>query len=95
MKTYGLCLLRGMGYGLLQTYGLWLEFSANQLGGQLKLWGKRGYGLIQVWVKRGLTVVLVSRCQVQVNLFKLNFVCLIQFHDSEFSSVVVPCYINL
>ena len=38
-------------------------------------------------------LVLVSRCQVQVNLFKLNFVCLIQFRDSEFSSVVVPCYI--
>jgi hypothetical protein len=22
-KTYGFCLPRGMGYGLLQTYGLW------------------------------------------------------------------------
>ena len=39
-----------------EGYGLWSEFSANQLGGQLKLWGKRGYGLIQVWVKRGLTI---------------------------------------
>ena len=62
---YGLCQLRGMGYGLLQTYGLWSEFSANQLGGQLKLWGKRGYGLIQVWVRRGLTV-LQYLLQVQI-----------------------------
>ena len=37
-----------MGYGP--------QFSANQLGRELKLWGKRGYGLRQVWVKRGLTV---------------------------------------
>jgi GMP synthase-like glutamine amidotransferase len=38
-----------MGYGM--------QFPANRLGGSLKLWGKRGYGLIEVWVKRGLTVV--------------------------------------
>ena len=44
-----------MGYCGPMGYGR--KFSANQLGGQLKLWGKRGYGLIQVWVKRGLTVL--------------------------------------
>ena len=44
-----------MGYCGPMGYGR--KFSANQLGGQLKLWGKRGYGLIQVWVRRGLTVV--------------------------------------
>ena len=44
-----------MGYCGPMGYGR--KFSANQLGGQLKLWGKRGYGLIQVWAKRGLTVV--------------------------------------
>ena len=43
-----------MGYYGPMGYGQ--KFSANQLGGQLKLWGKRGYGLIQVSVKRGLTV---------------------------------------
>ena len=37
-----------MGYGP--------QFSANQLGKELKLWGKRGYGLKQVWVKTGSTV---------------------------------------
>ena len=46
-----------MGYCGPMGYGL--QFSANQLGGWLKLWGKRGYGLRQVWVKRGSTVVLV------------------------------------
>jgi hypothetical protein len=33
-----------------------VEFPANRLRGQLKLWGKRGYGLREVWVKRGSTV---------------------------------------
>ena len=56
MITYGLCTPRGMGYGLLRTMGYGQQFSANQLGGRLKLWGKWGYGLRQVWVKRGLTV---------------------------------------
>ena len=43
-----------MGYCRPMGYGP--QFSANQLGRELKLWGKRGYGLRQVWVKRGLTV---------------------------------------
>jgi hypothetical protein len=43
-----------MGYCGPMGYGR--QFSANRLGGRLKLWGKRGYGLRQVWVKRGLTV---------------------------------------
>jgi hypothetical protein len=38
-----------MGYGL--------QFSANQLGGWLKLWGIRSYGLSGVWVKRISTVL--------------------------------------
>ena len=45
-----------MGYCRPMGYGP--QFSANQLGRELKLWGKRGYGLRQVWVKRGLTVVI-------------------------------------
>jgi hypothetical protein len=42
-KTYGFCLQRGMGYGTMQ-------FPANQVGEQLRLWDKRGYGLSEVWV---------------------------------------------
>jgi len=38
-----------MGYGL--------QFPANQLGGWLKLWGTRSYGLSGVWSKRSLTVL--------------------------------------
>jgi hypothetical protein len=37
-----------MGYGM--------QFPANQVGGWLKLWGVGGYGLLEVWVKRGSTV---------------------------------------
>jgi hypothetical protein len=47
-----------MGYGLCGPMGYGQHFPANQLGGWLKVWGKRGYGLRQVWVKRGLTVVV-------------------------------------
>ena len=43
-----------MGYCGPMGYGV--EFPANRLRGQKKLWDKRGYGLRQVWVKRGLTV---------------------------------------
>jgi GMP synthase-like glutamine amidotransferase len=45
-----------MGYYGPMGYGM--QFPANQLGGPLKLWGKRGYGLTEVWVKRGLTVIV-------------------------------------
>ena len=48
-----------MGYCGPMGYGM--KFPANQLGGWLKLWGKRGYGLRQVWVKRGLTVVELTK----------------------------------
>jgi hypothetical protein len=43
-----------MGYGL--------QFSANKLGGWLKLWGIRNYGLSGVWVKRISTVL--KECSV-------------------------------
>ena len=45
-----------MGYCRPMGYGQ--QFPANGLGGRLKLWDKRGYGLRQVWVKRGLTVFI-------------------------------------
>ena len=37
-----------MGYGI--------HFSANKLGGPKKVWGIREYGLLELWVKRELTV---------------------------------------
>ena len=44
-----------MGYYGPMGYGV--KFPANRPRGRLNLWGKRGYGLRQVWVKRGSTVV--------------------------------------
>jgi hypothetical protein len=44
-----------MGYGF--NYGM--QFPANQVGGQLDLWVLRGYGLLEVWVKRSSTVILL------------------------------------
>ena len=38
-----------MGYGI--------HFFANQLGGLKKVWGIREYGLLELWVKRELTVL--------------------------------------
>ena len=43
-----------MGYSGPMGYGM--QFPANQLGGWLKLWDLRGYGLSGVWVKRDSTV---------------------------------------
>ena len=40
-----------MGYGI--------HFSANQLGGPKKVWGIREYGLLELWVKRELTVYML------------------------------------
>ena len=44
-----------MGYCGPTGYGM--QFPANQAGGQLELWVLRGYGLLEVWVKRSSTVV--------------------------------------
>ena len=44
-----------MGYCGPMGYGM--QFPANQVGGQLELWVLRGYGLLEVWVKRSSTVV--------------------------------------
>ena len=45
----------GMGYCGPMGYGM--QFPANQVGGQLRLWVIRGYGLSGVWVMRGSTVL--------------------------------------
>ena len=36
-----------------------IHFSANQLGGPKKVWGIREYGLLELWVKRELTVCTI------------------------------------
>ena len=43
-----------MGYCGPMGYGM--HSPAHQVGGWLGLWVKRGYGLPEVWVKRGSTV---------------------------------------
>ncbi|KAF8222684.1 hypothetical protein L208DRAFT_1321045 [Tricholoma matsutake] len=45
-----------MGYCGPMGYGM--QFPANQVGGQLRLWGIRGYGLSEVWVMRGSAILL-------------------------------------
>jgi hypothetical protein len=53
-----------MGFGSGGVWGMWygrfmgyaMHFPANQLGGPKMLWGLRGYGFSEVWVKRGSTV---------------------------------------
>ena len=44
-----------MGYCGPMGYGV--HFPAHQVGGWPGLWVKRGYGLSEVWVKRGSTVL--------------------------------------
>jgi hypothetical protein len=45
-----------MGYHGLMGYGM--SIPANQLGNHDLLWVTRGYGLSEVWVKRGSTVCI-------------------------------------
>ena len=47
-----------MGYGI--------RFSANQLGGPKKVWGIREYGLLELWVKRELTVSTIFCEQILI-----------------------------
>ncbi|KIJ97764.1 hypothetical protein K443DRAFT_105104, partial [Laccaria amethystina LaAM-08-1] len=44
----------GMEYG--RFMGCAMHFPVNQLGGHKMLWGLRGYGFLEVWIKRGSTV---------------------------------------
>jgi hypothetical protein len=48
-----------MGYCRLMGYGM--HFPAHQVGGQAELWDIRGYGLSEVWVMTGSTVLTNSR----------------------------------
>jgi len=47
--------LWGMAYHSFMGYGV--QFPANQVGGSIRLWDITGYGLCQVWVKAGSTVL--------------------------------------
>jgi len=47
-----------MGYCRPMGYGM--QFPMNQVGGQLDLWDIRGYGLSEVWVMRGSTVLFLG-----------------------------------
>ena len=49
--------------------GYAMHFPTNQLGGCKMLWGLRGYGLSEVWVKRGSTVY------VELNVSKQHDNC--------------------
>ena len=67
-----------MGFGVWEVYGLCyafpLHFPANQLGGRKMLWGLRGYGFSDVWVKRGSTVhITLPFTQEQKDLQKKKF----------------------
>ncbi|KAF8801774.1 hypothetical protein BYT27DRAFT_7114077, partial [Phlegmacium glaucopus] len=42
--------------GYCGPMGYRLQFPAHQCGGLKNVWGIRGYGLCQAWVKRGSTV---------------------------------------
>ena len=42
---------RGMGYGL--------GFSAYQVGNKMNIWGKREYGISELWVKRASAVAQI------------------------------------
>jgi hypothetical protein len=60
----------GMGYGRFMGYAM--HFPANQLGGPKMLWGLRGYGFSEVWVKRGSTV---RECSVESEKMSVFGIC--------------------
>ena len=49
-KIYGFCLQRGMGYGLLRTYGLWCENPCPP-----SWWTRKAMGYKGLWVIRGMS----------------------------------------
>ena len=59
-----------MGYCGPMGYGM--HFPAHQVGGRPGLWDKRGYGLPEVWVKRGSTVDQSTVVDKQSPLIKME-----------------------
>ncbi|KAF8229623.1 hypothetical protein L208DRAFT_1285763 [Tricholoma matsutake] len=54
---YGFCLVKGVGYWVLESMSYGFHFPAYQLGSSKILWVMREYGLPGVWVKRVSTVL--------------------------------------
>jgi hypothetical protein len=48
----------GMDYGVLERYGFFIIFPANQLGKSENVWVIGKYGLLEVWVIGVSTVIL-------------------------------------
>jgi hypothetical protein len=55
-NIYGFCLERAMGMGYGGPTGYGMQIPTHPAGRWLELWVKRGYGLLEVWVKNSLTV---------------------------------------
>jgi hypothetical protein len=49
----------GMDYGVLERYGFFIIFPANQLGKSENVWVIGKYGLLEVWVIGVSTVFLI------------------------------------
>jgi len=60
--------LWGMAYHGFMGYGV--QFPANQVGGSIRLWDITGYGLCQVWVKAGSTVLCCWSCCRSMSIWK-------------------------
>jgi hypothetical protein len=56
-STYGFSTEKGMDYGILERYGFFINFPANQLGKIKKVWVMEKYGLSELWVI-GVSTVL-------------------------------------
>ena len=56
-KTYGFCLPRAMGYGLLRTYGLWVAIPCPPTW-----WNQMSMGFQGLWVRRVSTVYGLISC---------------------------------
>jgi hypothetical protein len=59
-KLYGFYVIKDMGYGVSESYGLWVEIPRLPTRQLKNLWGIREYGLPELWDKRASTVVVLS-----------------------------------
>lgn len=77
-----------MGYCGPMGYGIVLP--ANQVGGPLRLWTMRGYGLSEVWVKRGLTVPIFVKRRRIFNLLDLRS----QYRKPSFDELLTYVFVE-
>ena len=68
--------------GYYRFMGFWYEIPANQLGGLKMLWVITGYGLSQVWVRTGSTVLSIPN--VKTYLCHWSLYILVIHHDRSF-----------